>query len=289
MELVSEETGVALNEKAPQDYRDKDGDRVPVQRTVIIDGIDENPLVSSPTSFSGETTGADLRIPSRCCGTHYPDLSWLRSLFISPFTTPIRGTNCRLYFVAGPRVLTFLASSHQVARNSALEAGCNPLDLADRVNGMVSSLAELKRREKRMKEELAGHVAKELWESAIMSTEEDVLAGLSFREEEATNSLDFLSLVSMDLSARYNALDEPRRKYLFLLAVGDTPGSTNPTNGAVLILGSEDLVVKAGKLTVEKLAGKIKGGGKGRWQGKLTDKWVAGDREKLERVLTDSI
>lgn len=45
MELVSEETGVTLNEKAPEDYRD--GERAPVQRTVIIDGIDENPFVFS--------------------------------------------------------------------------------------------------------------------------------------------------------------------------------------------------------------------------------------------------
>ena len=223
----------------------------------------------------------------RCCGTHYPDLSWLRNIFISPFTTAIRGTNSRLYFAAGPRILAMLSSSHQVARNSALEVGCNPIDLADRVNGMVSSLTELKRREKRLKEELAGHVAKELWESAL--TQEGVLTGLSFREEESTNSLEFLQLISQDLSNRYNSIDKSisPRPYLFLLAVGDTPGSSNPANGAVLILGTDDLVVKAGKLLVEKLAGKVKGGGKGRWQGKLLDKWAVGDREKLERVLEE--
>lgn len=43
MELVSEETGVELNEKAPGDYKDAEGSRAPVQRTVIIDGLDENP------------------------------------------------------------------------------------------------------------------------------------------------------------------------------------------------------------------------------------------------------
>ncbi|GAA5906613.1 putative alanine--tRNA ligase [Sporobolomyces salmoneus] len=273
MELVSEEDGVELNEKAPRDYRDDEGgERRPVQRTVIIDGVDENP----------------------CCGTHYPDLSYLQSIFLSPFTTPIRGTNCRLYFVSGPRILHHLSTSHQIARNAALEAGCKPLDLAERVEGMVSTLAEIKRREKRLKEELAGHVAKELWDNAIKESQEgSMIAGMSFREEESTNSLDFLSLVSIDLTSRYNALNPSSsslpRKYLFLLAVGDTPGSTSPTNGAVLILGSEDLVVKAGKLVVEKLKGKVKGGGKGRWQGKLTDKWVAGDREKLEDVVKEAI
>ncbi|GAA5934303.1 putative alanine--tRNA ligase [Sporobolomyces koalae] len=272
MELVSEETGVELNEKAPQDYRDEVGTRAPVQRTVTIEGLDENP----------------------CCGTHYPDLSWLRSLFISPYTTPIRGQNCRLYFVAGPRVLHLLSSSHQYARAAASEAGCNPADLADRVHGMVSTLSDLKRREKRMKEELAGHVAKDLWNTAILeSTASDddrmlPIVGCSFREEEATNSLEFLSLVSIDLAARFNALEQPERKYLFVLAAGDTAGSATATPGSVLILGSEDWVAKAGKLTVDKLAGKIKGGGKGRWQGKLTDKWVAGDREKLERVVQEA-
>ncbi|GAA5848505.1 hypothetical protein JCM5353_007455 [Sporobolomyces roseus] len=265
MELVSEETGVTLNEKAPEDYRD--GERAPVQRTVIIDGIDENP----------------------CCGTHYPDLSWLRSLYISPYTTSVRGQNCRLHFVAGPRVLEFLSSSHQVARTSALEAGCNPADLADRINGMVSSLGDLKRKEKRMKEEIAGYVAKDLWATPTTAASTDApIVGLSFREEESTNALDFLSLVSMDLSARFTALDQPNRKYLFILAHGDTHGSTNVGGGSVLILGSEDLVVEAGKLTREKLGSKIKGGGKGRWQGKVAEKWAAGDKEKLENVLVEA-
>ena len=56
MELVSEETGVTLNEKAPDDYRD--GERAPVQRTVIIDGIDDNPFVFlSPASSLSILTG----------------------------------------------------------------------------------------------------------------------------------------------------------------------------------------------------------------------------------------
>jgi len=140
-----------------------------------------------------------------------------------------------------------------------------------------------------MKEELAGHVAKDLFDSATRATGSDApITGLSFREEESTNGLDFLSLVSMDLSARFAALDQPQRKYLFILAHGDTHGSTNPGGGSVLILGSEDMVVKAGERTREAFGSKIKGGGKGRWQGKVAEKWVAGDREKLEKVLEEA-
>lgn len=140
-----------------------------------------------------------------------------------------------------------------------------------------------------MKEEIAGYVAKDLWASATTAAStESPIVGLSFREEESTNALDFLSLVSMDISARFTALDQPSRKYLFILAHGDTHGSTNAGGGSVLILGSEDLVVEAGKLTREKLGSKIKGGGKGRWQGKVAEKWAAGDKEKLENVLVEA-
>ncbi|GAA6063220.1 hypothetical protein JCM10212_002442 [Sporobolomyces blumeae] len=274
MELATAETGVELNEKAPDDYRDAEGSRAPVQRTVIIDELDENP----------------------CCGTHLPGLALLQSLFISPYTTSVRGSNARVYFVSGPRVIEFLSSSHQIARSSALEAGCNPVDLSERVNAMVASLTDLKRKEKRMKEELGSFVADDLWRNALGQARADdaaPLVGLSFREDDATNSLDFLSAISMDLAARYKSLegDDPsmaERKHLFVLAHGGTAGSPSSTSGAVLILGSEDLVVKAGKLVIEKLGTKVKGGGKGRWQGKVSAKWEAGDREKLERVLQEA-
>jgi Ser-tRNA(Ala) deacylase AlaX len=53
-ELATAETGVQLGEKVPEDYRaDESGERPPVQRTVIIDELDENPCVltfcASPT------------------------------------------------------------------------------------------------------------------------------------------------------------------------------------------------------------------------------------------------
>ncbi|GAA5862738.1 hypothetical protein JCM1840_002657 [Sporobolomyces johnsonii] len=275
MELATKENGVRLGDKVPENYRDAEGsERPPVQRTVTIDDLDENP----------------------CCGTHYPDLSYLRSLFISPYTTPIRGQNARVYFVVGPRVLTFLSSSHQIARSSALEAGCNPADLSERVSALVSGLADLKRKEKRLKEELAGYVAKDLWDEALKSAHSGgddettaVLRGLSFREEDATNALEFLGAVASDLKTRCDALSEtPPRRQLFILACGGTSGSTGATSGAVVIFGTEELVVKAGKMVVEKLGGKIKGGGKGRWQGKVTDRWEAGDKEKLEKVLEEA-
>lgn len=144
-----------------------------------------------------------------------------------------------------------------------------------------------------MKEELAGYVAKDLCDEALKSVHggDDgtaVLKGLSFREEDATNALEFLSAVSSDLKTRFDALSGTPRKQLFVLACGGTAGSTGATSGAVLIFGTEDLVVKAGKMVVEKLGGKIKGGGKGRWQGKVTDRWEAGDKEKLEQVLEEA-
>ncbi|KWU42491.1 ThrRS/AlaRS common domain-containing protein, partial [Rhodotorula sp. JG-1b] len=142
-ELATEETGVQLGEHVPSDYKagEHGDERPPVQRTVIIDQLDENP----------------------CCGTHYPSLSYLRTLYISPNTTSIRGTNTRLYFAVGSsRVLAYLASVQSPARQAALHAGCAVADLPNKVEGLVSAGTDLRRREKRLQAELAQWVAKDL-------------------------------------------------------------------------------------------------------------------------------
>ncbi|BGP01753.1 hypothetical protein RTG_01770 [Rhodotorula toruloides ATCC 204091] len=271
-ELATAETGVQLGEKVPEDYRaDESGERPPVQRTVIIDELDENP----------------------CCGTHYPSLAYLRTLYISPNTTSIRGTNARVYFAVGaPRLLAYLSSIHTAAREAALAAGCAIPDLPAKVEGLVSGVSDVRRNQKRLAGELASWVAKDLWEQASKAAagEGKTLKALSFREEDATNSLEFLSSVSLELKPRIEALPADTNKHLFVLASGATAGSPNAANagGSVLIVGSDDLVMQAGKKVVE-VFGKerIKGGGKGRWQGKLTGRWENGDDLLLKKVLDE--
>lgn len=227
--------------------------------------------------------------PRRCCGTHYPSLASLGSLFISPYTTPIRGTNARIHFCVGPRVLRQLSSSESLIRSSTQELGCAIADLPERVATLKLSYSDTSKREKRLKDELAGFVAESLWTKAERASREGgAVTAISFREEDATNSLDFLSAVSLALKPRIDALPK-ERKALLVLASGSTAGSSTPNGGALLIFGSEDLVVKAGKGVSTRFGARVKGGGKGRWQGKLVGpSWAKGDEQLLAEVVEEA-
>ncbi|ORY83563.1 Threonyl/alanyl tRNA synthetase [Leucosporidium creatinivorum] len=264
MELAGE-GGVALGEKVPTNYQD--GERPPVMRTVEIVDLDNNP----------------------CCGTHYPSLAALGSLFVSPYTTPIRGTNARIYFCVGPRVLRQLSTAESLIRSSTQELGCAITDLPERVAALKLSYNDTSKREKRLKDELAGFVAESLWGKAMRAAGEGgPVTAISFREEDATNSLDFLSAVSLALKPRIDALPKGQ-KNLFALASGSTAGSSTPNGGALLIFGSEDLVVKAGKSVAAKFGARVKGGGKGRWQGKLVGQsWAKGDEQLMSDVIDEA-
>nr|CRX79096.1 hypothetical protein ls5930a1_00144 [Leucosporidium scottii] len=284
MELAGE-GGVALGEKVPTNYQD--GERPPVMRTVEIVDLDNNP--SALFLILARARSADLSCLHRCCGTHYPSLSALGSLFVSPYTTPIRGTNARVYFCLGPRVQRQLSTFESLIRSSTQELGCAIADLPERVATLKSSYNDTSKREKRLKDELAGFVAESLWEKAMRAAGEGgPVTVISFREEDATNSLDFLSAVSLALKPRIEALPK-EQKSLFALASGSTAGSSTPNGGALLLLGSEDLVVKAGKGVAGKFGARVKGGGKGRWQGKLVGQsWAKGDEQLLAEVVEEA-
>ncbi|GAA5886821.1 hypothetical protein JCM6882_005900 [Rhodosporidiobolus microsporus] len=274
MELATEETGVKLGNHVPENYKDEKEQRPPVQRTVLIDNLDENP----------------------CCGTHLPSLTHLRQLFISPFTTSIRGTNARVYFAFGTRALTHLSSTHTHAREAALAVGCAVPDLTEKVKGLVVARTDATRREKRLKEELAGWVGRDVVEKAKEAEAENggTLALALLREDDATNALDFLTAVAGEVGTRLSVAtsSDKDKRQLFLLASGATPGSQTAaaSGGAVLIFGSEELVSAAGKKVVETFGKeRVKGGGKGRWQGKVTGRWENGDELLLKKILKEVV
>ncbi|GAA5851636.1 hypothetical protein JCM9279_002524 [Rhodotorula babjevae] len=274
-ELATEDSGVALGDKVPDNYKsDESGEqRPPVQRTVTIEGIDENP----------------------CCGTHYPSLAYLRTLYLAPFTTPIRGTNARVYFASGAqRTLAYLATQQGPAREAALAAGCALPDLPERVEALVNGVAEAKRREKKLAAELAGFVARDLWERAQARARggEGGARASTLREDDATNSLEFLASVAAELKPRLDAAPPSSAPALFVLASGATAGSPSAAaaGGAVVIVGSEPLVVEAGRRVVETFGKeRVKGGGKGRWQGKVTGRWENGDALLLRRIVDEVV
>lgn len=222
-----------------------------------------------------------------CCGTHYPSLSPLSFLFLSPYTTSIRSTNSRIYFAFGHRAHTFLSSSFQSARNAALSIGCSVSDLPEKTKEVLSRETDGKRREKKVKEELAGWVAKDV----VQRAEKDGYVAL-LREDDATNELTFLTAVAAEATSLFSSssLDSTP---LILLASGAIPGSptASTAGGTVLIFGGSDaLVLTAGKAVVEAFGKeRVKGGGKGRWQGKVSGRWEQGDEVLLRKVVREVV
>jgi Ser-tRNA(Ala) deacylase AlaX len=259
VQLAGEEGGVATPGSVPSNYQAEDG-RKGVVRTVEIEKLDRNP----------------------CCGTHFPSLSHLQSIFILPNTSTIRGTNTRLYFVVGPRVLHQLLSTHTTVRTASLEINCAASDLSDRVAALQLAQKDTLKREKRLREELAGFVGEALWTRASAASESCV--GSSLREEDSTNSMEFLQAVAATLKSQLETSTSPERPHLFLLACGPTP-APGVVGGTVVITGTEEMVTRAGKAMAVSFGARIKGGGKGKWQGKLAGKWEKGDLALLEAVV----
>lgn len=165
-----------------------------------------------------------------------------------------------------------------------------------------------------MHAELAQYVAKDLWLRATSNGDDasshdgtggPIRAAL-LREEDATNSLDFLGTVSLELKTLADSAaaaarqqgdsqgqQQQQKKHVFILACGATAGTPHAVaaGGAVLITGTDEVAVaNAGKRVVETFGKeRVKGGGKGRWQGKVTGKWEKGDDLLLDRILEEVV
>jgi misacylated tRNA(Ala) deacylase len=233
-----------------------------VVRTVIIEDLDANP----------------------CCGTHFASLAPIQGLHVSPFTTPIRGTNTRVYFLAGPRIGQQLQTSLTAMKEVGQELSCSVDSISSRVKQTNDNLKETLRREKRLREEIADYAASRILEKARSSRTAPgaTLIAAVVREEDSTNDMDFLTSVQGRVKDQLKGETSP-----YIFAIAQSGHSTPSPDGCLLIFGNDDTVVakvadklKKGETTYGQ---RLKGGGKGRWQGKL----IAGrfKKEQDEPVL----
>lgn len=247
------ESGRAVGKGVPTDYTGG------IMRTVIIDGVDRNP----------------------CCGTHLPTLHNLQ-LFIIPQTEILSRsatTSARLYFLTGPRLITYLTSTHSQLTAAAATLSCGAPQVPDRIGQVVD---ERKRAEKRVDDlefELAKFVARDVLRE-MMSSEAALFVKHVHRTDDSVNPLGFLSAIT---TAFANIVPAERP---FVLVFSSSPSSQTSTSASVLLVfGSDEKCVKpAGDLLKGKL--NVKGGGKGtRWSGKFTGVW----REGREDVVVSEV
>ncbi|KAF8165388.1 alanyl-tRNA synthetase domain-containing protein [Crassisporium funariophilum] len=250
------ESGRSVGKALPEDYTGG------VKRVVVIDGVDRNP----------------------CCGTHLPSIHNLQ-LFLLPHTEALSrssATSARLYFLAGPRLIAHLTTTHSLLTNTAAVLSCGAPLVPERVSQVVD---ERKRAEKRVSDielELAEHIARELVANITAYTGEAPYKRHIHRIDDSSNALGFLSAIAFAIT---NTLPG-ESKHPYVVVLSSSPSAqTGGSISTVLVLGSEDAKVKlAGEALKAKLG--VKGGGKGpRWSGKFIGTW----KDSRENVGIDGV
>ncbi len=295
--------------KLPQDYaagaESESVNTEGVMRTVTIEGIDTNP----------------------CCGTHLPSLAHLEHLHIYKETSKVRGTNVRLYFDVGRRAMHNLYEGFDSMSSTAKTLDCARGDVAGRAELLVEKEKALRKREARLKEEVALTMAERIFE-ALRSDNEGSSSPFSKRRAELDGAytlhadrtekeghsicaialhrddadLDLLTAISRELASVYGASSESASlpHLLLCLSSGTTapaaPLVSHAQTESLLLVGlsapqaggasavpapeagkkakpvaayTDQFVAAAGDELRKLFGSRLKGGGKGKWQGKL--------------------
>lgn len=246
-EVPKLESGRNVGKGLPSDYTGG------VKRTVIIDGIDRSP----------------------CCGTHMPTTHNLQ-LFLLPHTDALSRSNtssARLYFLSGPRLITYLTSTHTLLAGTATTLSCGAPQVPERVEQVVEERKKATKRVEDLEAELAAVVAKDLLNVVANDLESPEGAfAHRHRVDDSTNALGFLNAISMSYASQAPSDLEP-----YLIVLSSSPSSQNASStSVVLIFGADEKKVReVGEGLNSKLS--VKGGGKGtRWSGKFTGIWLEG-------------
>jgi misacylated tRNA(Ala) deacylase len=156
------ENGRSAGKALPSDYTGG------VKRTVVIDGVDRNPWVVLGIKILCYSGG----LLYRCCGTHMPSLHNLQ-LFLLPHTEALcrsSATSARLYFLAGPRLITYLTSTHDQITQASSILSCGAPRVPDRVSQVVEERRAAEKRVADLESQLVSIVAKELLHSLHSAT-----------------------------------------------------------------------------------------------------------------------
>lgn len=198
-----------------------------------------------------------------CCGTHLASTAQIQAVALLNQVSG-KGTNARLNFLAGDRVRRYAESAFRVLKESCAELSCQSEGLPDKLRQLSLGLKKSTKSETSWKELCAQHEAREL------------LAQLAARDVVAYYkpdcALDFLMLL-------YKASSKavPPGKTVLLVCGEGAAG------GAVIAYGDPAKVQEVTKQLQEMLPG-LRGGGKGKWQGKIAS-FDKGEAESVARYV----
>lgn len=195
-----------------------------------------------------------------CCGTHLTSTSQIKSIALLN-QTPGKSSNTRLNFLAGDRVTEYSKFSYQIVKSVCNTLSCQDVQAVEKVDMVSRNLKKATSRENNLLKEIASYKCQEIKES---------LGGKDLVYfHRADVGLEFLNMILKEFSPL-----EPSKT--LVLACGE-----GPSGGAIIITGEK--VDEVSKQTKEILTN-LKGGGKGKFQGKVTS-FDKGQLESLRNYL----
>lgn len=212
---------------------------------------------SLPEDYVGGGTIRHIEIKgidsgNACCGTHVKHTGHLQSLKLL-HTEKARGGNTRLFFIFGQRVIDTLDASLIVSKQLNTLLSVPQESFVETVTKLQQARTTNQKTAKRLMGELATYITTDI----ATQLKEKSIASL-YREDA---DMEFLQMISFAIRDQ-KLLDNVENNKAVVLAAGE-----NHVGGPMIILGSSDAVIQQAAKTV--IAGlDIKGGGKGRWQGK---------------------
>ncbi|KAF9135394.1 hypothetical protein BGW39_003191 [Mortierella sp. 14UC] len=264
----------------PKDYVGPNGvfRVIEIMEDLDVIAAEQDPLNNNPSEKKRGLVRLDY---NPCCGTHVKSLKDLQCIKLL-HQEKIRGNNCRLFFVCGQRALDLLQETYQVTKDLApvLSAPGGPETYVDTIVKNQKAAREAVKQVKNLLKEIAAcqvrDWAAELKEKNPVTTQEDgktTSAPYIVKYHRDDVDMDFLGVITALL--KDNDLIQGQR--IFILSAGE-----KKEGGPMIIIGQSDEAVKNIATEVAKLID-IKGGGKGRWQGKckswqgLDSAWAAAE------------
>ncbi|KAG0028549.1 hypothetical protein BGZ81_004631 [Podila clonocystis] len=193
-----------------------------------------------------------------CCGTHVKSLKDLQCIKIL-HQEKIRGANCRLFFVVGQRALNLLQETYQLTRElgTVLAAPGGPETYVETVVKAQKQGKDSYKQCKNLFKEVATYQVRD-WAQELKEKHTEEGEGYLIKMHREDADMDYL----VTLASLLKDQELLKGQRVFVLSVGD-----KKEGGAMVITGQNEELVKKVAAEVGKFV-EVKGGGKGRWQGK---------------------
>lgn len=183
-------------------------------------------------------------------------------------TQAVHGKNCRLFFTCGQRAVRLALGSAGAARaiGRLWSCGTEPETLIAAATRINDSVAELKKREKKLLAEIAGYEVERI--KTVLQTQKSAWV---YRLD---CSLDFFTGIISQIKGIVKERDA-----VVVFASGEDRKA-----GSIVIFGQQPAVETLSSRAKEAVEG-LKGGGKGeKWQGKVTE-WPKGGIEVVKGMV----